>query len=92
MFFKFCQILVAVFMAIASLFTPSQTIPPTPPENVGINVNPNPIADAVTYHDLKTMSFNVKISFSNSFSFFFVPGENPSSSSTTDKASNMLMS
>lgn len=62
MFFKFCQILVAVFMAIASLFTPSQTIPPTPPENVGINVNPNPIADAVTYHDLKTMSFNVKIS------------------------------
>lgn len=60
MVFKICQIFVAVFMAIASLFTPSEPVPPTEP--VGINVNPNPIAEAVSYHDLKAMSFNVKIS------------------------------
>ncbi len=61
MLFKFCQIFVAVFMAIASLFTPSQGIPSNPPDPVGINVNPNPIAEAVTHHELKTMSFNLKI-------------------------------
>ncbi len=60
MLFKFCQMIVAFLMAIASLFVPSENIPPTEP--VGINVNPNPIAEAASYHDLKTMSFNVKIS------------------------------
>ncbi len=60
MLFKFCQIIVAVFMAIASLFTPSQE--PIPTEPVGININPNPIAEAASFHDIKTMSFNVKIS------------------------------
>ncbi len=60
MLFKFCQIFVTVCMAIASLFTPSESAPPTEP--VGININPNPIAEAVSYQDIKTMSFNVKIS------------------------------
>lgn len=60
MLFKFCQLIVAFLMAIASLFVPSENTPPTEP--VGINVNPNPIAEAASYHDLKTMSFNVKIS------------------------------
>lgn len=59
MLFRFCQIFVAVFMAIASLFLPSDNTSPTDP--VGINVNPNPIAEAVSYHNLKAMSFNVKI-------------------------------
>lgn len=62
MLFKFCQAIVAVFMAIAALFSPTETPPANPTEPVGINVNPNPIAEAVSYHELKTMSFNVKIS------------------------------
>ena len=61
MFFRFCQIFVSFFMAIASLFTPSQGIPNLPPDSVGINVNPNPIAEAAKYHDITAMSFNVKI-------------------------------
>ena len=61
MFFRFCQIFVSFFIAIASLLTPSQGIPNLPTDSVGINVNPNPIAEAVKYHDITAMTFNVKI-------------------------------
>ncbi len=60
MLFKFCQIFVVVIMAIANLFIPAET-PSTPAEPVG-NVNPNPIAEAVSEQSFKVMSFNLKIS------------------------------
>ncbi len=60
MLFKFCQIFVAVIMAIANLFTPAEA-PSKPAEPVG-NVNPDPIAEAVSEQSFKVMSFNVKIS------------------------------
>ncbi len=59
MLFKICQIFVSVCLAIASLFTPQQE--PTLTEPVGVSINPNPIAEAVSYQDIKVMSFNLKI-------------------------------
>lgn len=59
MLFKICQIFVSVCLAIASLFTPQQE--PTLTEPVGVNINPNPVAEAVSYQDIKVMSFNLKI-------------------------------
>ena len=61
MLFKICQIFVSVIMAMVSLFTPAENIPEIPEYSLG-NINPNPIAEAASYHDLKVMSFNVKIS------------------------------
>ncbi len=61
MLFKICQIFVSIIMAIVSLFTPTEWIPELPGDPVG-NVNPNPIAEAVSEHSLKVMSFNIKIS------------------------------
>lgn len=60
MIFKFGQIVVAFLMAIASLFTPAEN-PSAPAEPVG-NVNPNPIAEAVSEQNFRIMSFNLKIS------------------------------
>ncbi|MBR3817737.1 MAG: endonuclease/exonuclease/phosphatase family protein [Clostridia bacterium] len=60
MLFKICQIFVTVCLAIASVFTPLQE--PAPTEPVGININPNPVAEAVSFQNIKTMSFNLKIS------------------------------
>ncbi len=60
MLFKFGQIVVAFLMAIASLFTPAEN-PSAPAEPVG-NINPNPIAEAVSEQNFKIMSFNLKIS------------------------------
>ena len=59
MLFKICQVFVSFILTIVSLFTVS--IPDLPVDPVG-NVNPNPISEAVSEHDLKVMSFNVKIS------------------------------
>ena len=56
------QAIVALFTAIISLIapqTPSQGISPSVPP---VNVNPNPIADAVSTQDVKIMSYNLKIS------------------------------
>lgn len=61
MLFKICQIFVSVIMAMVSLFIPAEDIPEIPEYSLG-NINPNPIAEAASYHDLKVMSFNVKIS------------------------------
>ncbi len=62
MFFKFTQTIIALFTAIIALFspqTPSQGINPSVPP---VNVNPNPIAEAVSTQDVTIMSYNLKIS------------------------------
>ncbi len=61
MLFKFGQIVVSILIAISSLFTVQ--IPQTPVETELplVDVNPNPIADAVLEQDVTVMTFNVKI-------------------------------
>ena len=62
MFFKFTQAIIAFFTAIITLIAPqnpSEGIKPTSPL---VNVNPNPIAEAVSTQDVTIMSYNVKIS------------------------------
>ena len=61
MLFKFCQLIVALIISISALFSPVEPSEPTVPP-YDIKVNPNPISQAASEHNIKTMSFNVKIS------------------------------
>lgn len=61
MYFKLMQKVVALFTAFIAMFTPvtpEEGIDPTLPL---MNVNPNPVAEAVLTQDMKIMSYNVKI-------------------------------
>lgn len=61
MYFKLMQKVVALFAAFIATFTPvtpETGIDPTLPL---MNVNPNPIAEAVLTQDMKIMSYNIKI-------------------------------
>lgn len=61
MLFKICQVIVTLITAIMALVSPVEPTEPTVPP-YDIKVNPNPIAESVAEHDIKVMSFNVKIS------------------------------
>lgn len=62
MYFKLMQKVVAFFASLITIFVPvepSEGIDPTLPL---MNVNPNPVAEAVLSQDMTIMSYNVKIS------------------------------
>ncbi len=61
MLFKFCQAIVTLILSIGTLFSPAVPSEPTAPP-YGIKVNPNPISQAASEHNIKAMTFNVKIS------------------------------
>lgn len=62
MYFKLMQKIIALITSIIATIipaTPSEGIDPTMPL---VNINPNPIAEAVISQDMTIMSYNVKIS------------------------------
>lgn len=59
MLFKISQAVIAFFTAIITLFSPAD--PGVDPIIPGVNINPNPIAEAALEMDVKAMTFNVKI-------------------------------
>lgn len=61
MLFKFCQVIVALFTAIISLFSVTVPTPVVETERPLVSVNPNPIAEVSTTQDVKIMTFNLKI-------------------------------
>lgn len=62
MYFKIMQAIVAFFTAIITAIVPQTPSEGTQPTLPLVNVNPNPIAEAVKTQDLKIMTYNVKIS------------------------------
>lgn len=60
MLFKICQIIVAFFFSVASLFSVTVPTPVVETEKPLVSVNPNPIAEAEKTQDIKVMTFNLK--------------------------------